>query len=648
MAVGVRRDSSSSLSSAPSEEAVPAVKAPARKPTNRKRAAEDLNENVTSVPAKRRKQEVTIPEPANSASKSPQTRRAPFKAVVEAEEEVASSTSKTTVKGSNKPRRTAKVEVKVEDTVEVERAEEATTASSTSKSTPKKSRRSIKKEKADEEGKAEVKDESDGQTEELEVKPRPKARRKAKASKVADQDGVDGEGDTAEDAKPKRKRKTKEEKEAEMQPLAARTANHLHYIGAHVSAAGGVHNAVQNAVHIGGNAFALFLKSQRKWANPDLKPEHTTLFRSACDNHKYLADSHVLPHGSYLVNLAHSDSARKKQAYDSFLDDLRRCEQLGIKLYNFHPGNTAGEPRNQAIANLANHINAALSATSSVTLLLETMAASATSNTLGGAGFADLRDVIALVADEHKHRVGICLDTCHVFAAGHDLRSPEAFAATMQLFDDVVGAQYIKALHLNDSKAPLGSHRDLHANIGTGFLGLRAFHNVLNFKPFQGLPLVLETPIEVAAPSSAADSINVESRAENDADNDDAAASPDIEKSKKKKPKKPPTAAKTTEDKSIWAREIKLLESLVGMDVDSSEFQQLEAELSEKGRASRDKHMEQFERKQAEAVKKGEREAKRKGKKGNQAEQEVEEALEEEESADGGNESEEEEREGRF
>lgn len=634
MAVSSRRESSSGLSSVPSEEEE--TKTSSISAAGRKRAAVDADEDVTSVPAKKRKPESASAEKQDGINHSAKTRSSRVKA----DDQVNSTASKETGETPKKSRKSAKVEVKVE-------VEETETAPDISSSTPKKSRKATRKVKAEAVGEnAEVKDEVDEQAEEVDVEAKPKAKRKSRAGKAEAKDGVDGAADGQEESKPKRKRKSKEEKEAEMQPLATRTAGSLHYIGAHVSAAGGVHNAVQNAVHIGGNAFALFLKSQRKWANPDLKPEHSTLFRSACDNHKYLADSHVLPHGSYLVNLAHSDSARKKQAYDSFLDDLRRCEALGIKLYNFHPGNTAGEPRPKAIANLANHINAALSATSTVTLLLETMAASATSNTLGGAGFADLRDVIALVDDEHKHRVGVCLDTCHVFAAGHDLRSPDAFAATMKLFDDVVGAQYIKALHLNDSKAPLGSHRDLHANIGTGFLGLRAFHNVLNHKPFEGLPLVLETPIEVAAPASSKSKAQ-DNNGEEDTKDDNDATSPSSPKQKKKKPSKPPTTAKPTEDKGIWAREIKLLESLVGMSVDSAEFQQLEAELSEKGRESRDKHMEQFERKQAEAVKKGEREAKRKGKKGKEAEEEVEEALEEEGSEDGGNESEVEEREGR-
>lgn len=491
---------------------------------------------------------------------------------------------------------------------------------------------------------------------EVEGTPKQKRQRKPKVGKAPNTEDGDVKGAPPT---PKRKRKTAEEKAAEAMPLAPRTTNHLYNIGAHVSAAGGVHNAITNAVHIGANSLALFLKSQRKWANPALKPEHTDLFRSACTTHQYDAGKHALPHGSYLVNLAHSDPARKTQAYESFLDDLKRCEALGIRLYNFHPGNTASAPRADAIANLAAHINAAHAATTNVTLLLETMATSSTSNTLGGQGFTDLRDTIALVQD--KSRIGVCLDTCHVFAAGHDLRSPEAFAATMQEFDRVVGAGYIKALHLNDSKAPLASHRDLHANIGTGFLGLRAFHNVMNHKAFEGLPMVLETPIDVPNPkvqekgrSEVVKSEGVEDPAEDKKAAKGTAVKPDDkdppkeEGSNKKatKPKPAKSPPKTIEDRNMWAREIKLLESLVGMDVNSPEFLKLEADLAAKGKASRAKHMEQFERKAAETEKKAEkatkkaRTAKAKAKVMEESGSELSEIEEEDEA----NESEEEEK----
>ncbi|KAH6895126.1 xylose isomerase-like protein [Thelonectria olida] len=367
-----------------------------------------------------------------------------------------------------------------------------------------------------------------------------------------------------------KKRKTKAKDEDNAMPLAERTAvsslKKAMYIGAHVSAAGGVQNSVANAVHIGANAFALFLKSQRKWTNPPLDPAAKTQFVSQCKHHDYHAGEHALPHGSYLVNLAQADEAKANQAYTSFVDDLQRCEQLGIKLYNFHPGNTGGDSRAAAIGRIAAQLNKSHKATESVVTVLENMAG--TGNVIGST-WEDLRDIIALVED--KARVGVCIDTCHAFAAGHDLRTPEAFKKTVDSFNEIVGEKYLKAFHLNDSKAPFGSNRDLHANVGTGFLGLRAFHSVVNHPAFQGLPMVLETPI----------------------DRKDAAT------------------GKSVEDKQVWADEIKLLERLVGMDPEGDEFKALEEDLQAKGAEERDKIQDQVDRKAAKDAKKGTR-----GKKG--------------------------------
>jgi AP endonuclease 1 len=316
------------------------------------------------------------------------------------------------------------------------------------------------------------------------------------------------------------------------------------------------------------NAFALFLRSQRKWANPPLQDDHCASFISSCSNHEYDAAAHVVPHGSYLVNLAHTNADRTKQAYDTFLDDLARCHKLGIRLYNFHPGNASGaENREQAISHLATQLNKAHAdpQTGNVVTLLETMATRG--NTIGGT-FEDLDQIISQV--DRKDRVGVCLDTCHVYAAGYDISTPENLAATLNDFDKKVGLRYLRALHVNDSKAPLKSYRDLHANIGTGFLGLRAFHALVNEPRLWGLPMVLETPIDVK--------------------NDDG---------------------KEVPDKSIWAQEIKLLESLVGMDIDAHAFKALEAHLQEKGGHERVRVEDQVKRKEE----KMEKDSKKKGKK---------------------------------
>lgn len=355
--------------------------------------------------------------------------------------------------------------------------------------------------------------------------------------------------------KPKRKRKTKEEKEAEAMPLAPRTPDLRMFIGAHTSIAKGVENAITNCTHVGGNAFACFLKSQRKWDNPSLKVENRDAFRSHLLEHKYDATKHIVPHGSYLVNLASADPDMTKKSYDVFLDDLQRCEELGIKHYNFHPGAAGPAPFDEAIARLANNLNRALAETKTVVPLLENMA---TRGSIIGGRFSDLSAVIKLIKPEFQHRIGVCIDTCHAFASGYDLRTPEVFAATLSEFDETVGMKYLKALHINDSKAPFGSNKDLHQNIGLGFLGLRAFHNVMNEPRFQDLPLILETPCERPDP-------------------------------------KDPTGKKTFEDRNVWATEIKLLESLIGMDAESENFKKMEKELSEKGKAERIKVQKQID-----------------------------------------------------
>ncbi|EKV04127.1 DNA (Apurinic or apyrimidinic site) lyase, endon uclease [Penicillium digitatum PHI26] len=368
-----------------------------------------------------------------------------------------------------------------------------------------------------------------------------------------------------EDVKPIKARKSKKDQELESMPLVPRTKGLRMFVGAHVSAAKGVFNSIQNSENIG----------------------------------------HVLPHGSYLVNLAQDDKAKSKQAYNSFLDDLRRCEALGITLYNFHPGSTNQTPLPEALSRLANLLVQAISETKTVVPVLETMCGHG--NSIGGA-LSEFRDLLALIPREHHSRIGICVDTCHSFAAGYDLKSPAGFKAFLDEFDELIGIQFLRALHLNDSKAPRGSKRDLHANIGTGFLGLRAFHNVMNEPRFEGLPMVLETPIDRVP-------------GQNVATGDDAADSnesgPGMKKQPKKGPKRPAGAgAAAVPDPGVWAGEIKLLESLIGMDPEGEEFRALEARLSEEGRAEREKLQDQYERKlEADGEKKAKGSGKAKGQK---------------------------------
>ena len=368
-------------------------------------------------------------------------------------------------------------------------------------------------------------------------------------SDIEEDGGISADLEAEFESKPKKKRKTKEEKEAEMLPLAARTAGVRKFVGAHVSMAGGLENAVKNCERIGGNAFALFLRSQKKWDNPPLKDETRAAFVALAKEKSYDVSKITVPHGSYLVNLAVEDADRAKQAYDTFVDDLHRCESLGIKLYNFHPGAFSKSTLDEGINRIASQLNKALSATKTVIPLLENAAGA---GTVIGSRFSDLRDIIGLIAPQHKHRIGVCIDTCHAFAAGYDLRTPSTFKSVLDDFDSIVGLQYLKALHINDSKAPLDSKKDLHQNIGLGFLGLRAFHNIMNEPRLEDLPLILETPCDIPDPKDL-------------------------------------TGKKTTADYAIWAREIKLLESLVGMDPECDSFKSMEATLSDKGKAEREK-----------------------------------------------------------
>ncbi|EDR06513.1 uncharacterized protein LACBIDRAFT_251065, partial [Laccaria bicolor S238N-H82] len=260
-------------------------------------------------------------------------------------------------------------------------------------------------------------------------------------------------------------------------------------VGAHVSAVGGVENAIVNARAIGANAFALFIKSQRKWTSPPLSEESIASFKKRMKEYGY-SPNVVLPHGSYLINLGNPDADKRKKSYDCFLDDLKRCEQLGLTLYNFHPGSTVGDcSTDESLSLIAECINQAHKETAFVTTVLENMAGAG--NIIGG-DFAHLAGIIERVED--KTRVGVCLDTCHSFAAGYDIRTKEGWESTLTKFDSQVGLSYLRGMHLNDSKTEFNSKRDRHENIGLGHLGIPAFQHILNDPRVQNIPLILETP----------------------------------------------------------------------------------------------------------------------------------------------------------
>lgn len=263
------------------------------------------------------------------------------------------------------------------------------------------------------------------------------------------------------------------------------------YLGAHISAAGGPQNAPVNCLNVGGQAFAFFLKNQRRWESPPISEESARAFKNKVESFGLGGPEHILPHGSYLINLANPDPAKRKTSYDAFLDDLRRCEKLGIQRYVFHPGSTVGAcGKSEGIANVAFCLNEAMAATQRVTILLENMAGQ--KNVLCST-FEDLRDIIEKI--ERKDRVGVCLDTCHLFAAGFDIRTPDGFETVMKRFDAVVGIKYLKGMHINDSKSDLSSGLDRHEHLGKGTIGIAAFKYIMQHPHwFKNMPLIIETP----------------------------------------------------------------------------------------------------------------------------------------------------------
>ena len=259
-------------------------------------------------------------------------------------------------------------------------------------------------------------------------------------------------------------------------------------IGAHVSASGGVFNAPLNAAKIGADAFAMFVKNQRRWDAPPLSAEEIVAFKDALKQSGIRAE-HVLVHDSYLINLGHPREAERKKSLNAFIDEIRRCEALGLKLLNFHPGSHLNEISAQVcLDNIAESLNFAIANTAGVKLVLENTAGQGSNL---GYDFAQLAYVIDKISN--KDRIGVCIDTCHAFAAGYDLRSPQAYERTMSEFDRAIGYKFLSGMHLNDTKNELGVRKDRHESLGRGFLGLTAFENIMNDPNIDEIPLILET-----------------------------------------------------------------------------------------------------------------------------------------------------------
>ena len=268
-------------------------------------------------------------------------------------------------------------------------------------------------------------------------------------------------------------------------------------IGAHVSAGGGVENAPINAVGIGADAFALFTKNQRQWVAKALTVDSINLFKGRVKE-SGLDTRYILPHDSYLINLGHPDPEAIAKSRDALIDEMKRCEQLGLQLLNFHPGSHLNKITvEECLDRVAESINIALGQTSGVTAVIENTAGQGSNI---GNRFEHLRYIIDRVDD--KSRVGVCIDTCHAFAAGYDLA--DHYDETFNEFDNIVGFSYLRAFHLNDSKKPLGSRVDRHESIGKGCIGIDFFKRLMADPRFDNMPLILETPDESIWPEEIA------------------------------------------------------------------------------------------------------------------------------------------------
>jgi len=262
----------------------------------------------------------------------------------------------------------------------------------------------------------------------------------------------------------------------------------MKYVGAHVSASGGVENAVLNAAQIGANGFALFTKNQRQWVAKPISEKSINKFKVLLQEHGFNDDS-VLPHDSYLINLGHPEIEKREKSYNAFVDEIRRVEQLGLKYLNFHPGSHLKKISEvECLDLISENLNRAIKDTEYAVLVLETTAGQGSNL---GYKFEHLAYIIDKIED--KSRIGVCIDTAHIFAAGYDIRTKEAYEKTMKEFDEIIGFKYLKGMHINDSKAKLATRVDRHHSLGLGEIGIDAFKFIMQDERIDNIPLVLET-----------------------------------------------------------------------------------------------------------------------------------------------------------
>ena len=265
----------------------------------------------------------------------------------------------------------------------------------------------------------------------------------------------------------------------------------MKYTGPHVSATGGVENAPLNAMAVGANAFALFTKNQRQWVSAPLTQKSIDAFKANCEK-ACITPDFILPHDSYLINLGQPEEEALQKSRNSFFDEMKRCEQLGLKMLNFHPGSHLNKiSLEECLRRIAESINMALDQTQGVTAVIENTAGQG-SNV--GFSFQHIAYIIDRIED--KDRVGVCIDTCHTYSAGYDLKTEEGYNQTWKEFDETIGGHYLRAIHLNDTKKPFASRVDRHDSIGKGLLGMEFFQRFMRDPRFDSMPLILETPDE--------------------------------------------------------------------------------------------------------------------------------------------------------
>ncbi len=265
----------------------------------------------------------------------------------------------------------------------------------------------------------------------------------------------------------------------------------MKYIGAHVSASGGVENAPVNAHQIGAKAFGLFTKNQKRWFSKPLEEKSIIAFKENCKKYGY-EPFQILPHDSYLINLGHPDKEALKKSRTAFLDEMQRCEQLGLDRLNFHPGSHLNQTDEEScLKTIAESVNITLNKTNGVIAVIENTAGQGTNL---GNSFEHIRFIIDHIDD--KERVGVCIDTAHAYSAGYDIKSEEGFAETFARFDEIIGFEFLKGMHLNDSKKEIASRVDRHDLIGKGTLGNDVFTRIMKDPRFDNIPMILETPDE--------------------------------------------------------------------------------------------------------------------------------------------------------